>query len=79
MCVQKLIAEIVTKQIIPTKIYKGKTNNLFTIEVVCTNTFVTQVYKTEQGRDTDFIELDNKAFWKLTFNPYNTPIPGPPM
>lgn len=81
MSIKKLINEILTKQIIPTAIYKRDVNNLFTIEVAndTTNTYITFIYKTLEARDKDFNTLDNKTFWYLPFNPYNTPIPGPPL
>ena len=81
MSIKILIKEILTKQIKPSAIYKSTVSNLFTIEVgsVENNVYLTLIYKTEEARDKDFTTLDNKTFWYLPFNPYNTPIPGPPM
>jgi hypothetical protein len=81
MQTKKLINEILTKQIIPTKIYKGSVNNLLTIEVVTINpiTYISLIYKTETLRDEAYLKLDEAAFWGLSFNPNYTPIPGPPM
>ena len=61
---------ILTKQIIPTKIYK--TNN--TINIEHTTGLISIIYKTDLQRDIEFKLLDDKTFSKLTFNPYEINI-----
>ena len=80
MKVNKLIDGILAKTLSVTNIYKSSSAKLLTIEVETKNPieYHTLIYKTEQQRDLEYLELDNKAFWSLSFNP-NTPIPGPPM
>jgi len=75
-----LVTDIEKKLLIPTKIYKSKIGDKFTIEVVAKEpiSFTSVLYKTEKQRDSDYLVLDDKVFWGLSFNP-NTPIPGPPM
>ena len=68
---QNTINDILTKKIVPTKIYRDKIGELFTIEVetIDPTVFHSILYKKEDQRDKDFCEFDNQAFDKLTFNP----------
>ena len=71
MQTNRLIKQILNKEIQPTKIYKGTLTNLFTIEVLTREpiSFISVLYKTEELRDKGYVELDNKAFLVLSFNP----------
>lgn len=79
----QLINDIKSKLVIPTKIYKSKIGDKFTIEVEENEpiSFTSVLYKREADRDTDYKELDEECFWSLPFNPnaigLMPGIPGP--
>lgn len=74
MAINKVIKDILNKTLVPSKIYKGTTNNLYTIEIegkdINNMVFITLLYKKEKERNKAFLFLDDTVFAMLSFNPY---------